>query len=302
MNTSLLGTAPRYFLEVARTGSVSLAAEQLHVAASAVSRQITKLEDNLGCLLFERKARGMELSEAGERLSAYLRSTLSDTERVIDEVKGLGGQRASRLRVACTEGISVGFMPQVMHSFRLLHPHCTLHLKVGAPEMVSRSLLRGEVDLGLKFSVAPEKDLTVLHQQPAPIHLLVAPSHPLAQRKSVVAADIVRYPLALPEPGTTVRQMLDLCCSLKGLHYELAYSGNYATLMRLAELGEVATLSAVVSAAHAIRDGSLVAVPVKEPQFRQRNLQVLCLQPAKPDSPTGRFCAHMVQAVLAARP
>jgi len=59
MKTSFFSTQIRYFLEVARTGSVSQAAGQLHVAASAVSRQIAKLEDQLGCALFERRARGM---------------------------------------------------------------------------------------------------------------------------------------------------------------------------------------------------------------------------------------------------
>jgi DNA-binding transcriptional LysR family regulator len=61
----------RYFLEVARCGSIAGAAAAQHVAASAVSRQIAKLEDGLGIALFERQARGMELSEAGRQLAAY---------------------------------------------------------------------------------------------------------------------------------------------------------------------------------------------------------------------------------------
>ena len=300
MTLSMLGIAPRYFLEVARTGSVSLAAEQLHVATSAVSRQISKLEDSLGCLLFERKARGMNLSEAGERLAAYLRHALHDTDRVLEEVKGLGGQRASRVRVACTEGLAIGFMPQAMHSFRQANPQCTVHLHVGTPDEVSHRLLRGEADIGLKFSVTPEKNLTLAHQQPAPIHLLMAPFHPLATRKSVTLADIVRYPLALPEPGATVRQMLDLCCSLQGRHYDTAYTGNnYATLLSLAAQGEVLTLSAVVSAAYAINVGTVVAVPVNEAQFKQRSLQVLTLASSPAESQNSQFVAHLINAALA---
>ncbi|HSV52079.1 MAG TPA: LysR family transcriptional regulator, partial [Burkholderiaceae bacterium] len=214
MSLSLLGTAARYFMEVARTGSVSQAAEHLHVAASAVSRQVTKLEDSLGCALFERQARGMVLSAAGERLAAHMRTALLDAERAVDEVKGLGGQRASRIRIACTEGPASGFMAQVMSTFRAAHPPCSIELQVGAPDAVSRHLLRGEVDLGLKFSVAPEKGLKVEHQQSAPIMVLMAPGHALARRRMVTATELVRHPLAVPEAGTTVRQMLDLCCSL----------------------------------------------------------------------------------------
>ena len=57
----------RYFLEVARSGSIAAAAGAQHVAASAVSRQIAKLEDELGIALFERQARGMALSDAGRQ-------------------------------------------------------------------------------------------------------------------------------------------------------------------------------------------------------------------------------------------
>lgn len=64
-------TALRYFLEVARCGSISEASVRLNVSASAVSRQIAKLELALDASLFERRARGMVLSEAGARLAAY---------------------------------------------------------------------------------------------------------------------------------------------------------------------------------------------------------------------------------------
>ena len=74
--------ALRYFLEVARTGSLSKASERLFVAVSALSRQIAKLEDEIGTPLFERRPRGMVLSEAGRLLAAHARRSLLETERV----------------------------------------------------------------------------------------------------------------------------------------------------------------------------------------------------------------------------
>ena len=64
--------ASRYFLEVVRTGSVTEAAHRLHVAPSAVSRQVAKLEESLGCNLFDRQARGMALTEAGQQLAGWV--------------------------------------------------------------------------------------------------------------------------------------------------------------------------------------------------------------------------------------
>ena len=71
MAAFLHGLALRYFVEVARTGSISDASARLHVAVSAISRQIAKLENETGAPLFERRPRGMALSEAGERLLAF---------------------------------------------------------------------------------------------------------------------------------------------------------------------------------------------------------------------------------------
>lgn len=89
MALSLHGIAVRYFVEVARTGSISDASARLHVAVSAISRQIARLEGELGVALFERRPRGMSLSEAGERLLAYAQRSLLEAEHVMKEIGGL---------------------------------------------------------------------------------------------------------------------------------------------------------------------------------------------------------------------
>ena len=99
MHPSLLSTPMRYFMEVAQAGSVNQAAVRLFVAASAVSRQIAKLEDGLNTPLFERHRQGMVLTAAGQRLAGHLRNTVLDADHVLDEVRSLGGQVAARVRV-----------------------------------------------------------------------------------------------------------------------------------------------------------------------------------------------------------
>ena len=277
MNTSLLGIAPRYFLEVARCGSVTQAAQELHVAASAVSRQVSQLEQELDCHLFERKARGMVLSAAGERLAAHLRASASEAERTLEAVRTMSNEAAARVRLACTDGFASGFMAEAMTSFRAAHPHCVIQLHVEAPDAVSRRLLRGECDLALKFAVAPEPHLRVEHQQAAPVVALVSPRHVLAKRRSITPRELVQHPLALSEPGTTVRQLLDLCCIQQGLQYQTAFTGNYSTLLAIAIQGSAITLSSHISAAHAVRSGAVVAVAVEAPQLQQRSFQILSL-------------------------
>ncbi len=192
MPVSLLSLPLRYFLEVARTGSVNQAAQRLHVAASAVSRQLGKLEDSLGVVLFERQARGMTLTEAGTRLLAHASAHEAQALELVEQLQDLSAQGALRVRLACTEGFAAAFMPLVMAGFRQAHPqvHLQLHLQlqlqlqVAVPQEVSALVLRGEADLALKYSTAPEKGLQVLHSAIAPHlrrHARAAPAGATAQ-------------------------------------------------------------------------------------------------------------------------
>ncbi|MFD0487782.1 LysR family transcriptional regulator [Saccharopolyspora spinosporotrichia] len=117
-------TSLRYFLEVARTGSISEASERLHVATSAISRQITKLEQEVGAPLFERQPRGMVLSEAGEILAAYARRSALEAEQVLADVHGVEALHRSTVKLASSEGFARDFLPAAITTFREKHPGC----------------------------------------------------------------------------------------------------------------------------------------------------------------------------------
>ena len=89
----LQDTALRYFLEVVRSGSLAVASERLHVAASAISRQISGLEQALDTVLFERQPRGMVPTPAGEILAAHARRSSMDADRVLEDLDALRGAR-----------------------------------------------------------------------------------------------------------------------------------------------------------------------------------------------------------------
>ncbi len=85
---------------------------------SAVSRQITRLEGELGTPLFVRQSRGMVPSKAGDMLAAYARRSQLDAEQISLEIVALRGEAERTLRVACTEGFVAGFLPHAMAGFR----------------------------------------------------------------------------------------------------------------------------------------------------------------------------------------
>ncbi|HRO80199.1 LysR family transcriptional regulator [Alicycliphilus denitrificans] len=263
----------RYFTVVARTRSVSEAARQLHVAASAVSRQIGLLEEGLGMPLFERAPRGMQPTPAGERLLAHLLAATEEGAGLLEQLRGLAGR--PRVRLACTEGFAVGFLAEAVKGLRQAYPGVQFELAVVAPGQVNQMLRQGDTDLGLKYSLSPEKDASLLHAMTAPVMAVLRPGHPLARCTALTVAEAVGYPLAMGPAGTTSRSLFDLACSQRGLQYVPALEGNFSSAL-LSMLGERDILPAgYLTVAHAVAAGDLRAIPFTEPELQQRRLCLL---------------------------
>ena len=99
----------QYVDEVARTGSIRKAADQLNVTASAVNRRIMDLEEELGAQLFERRPRGVRLTAAGEVFVHYLREQDGGVERMKSQIEDLKGLRRGTVRIACSQALGARF-------------------------------------------------------------------------------------------------------------------------------------------------------------------------------------------------
>lgn len=288
----LQDTALRYFLEVVRSGSLTVASARLHVAASALSRQIAGLEQGLGVMLFERQPRGMVPTAAGEILAAHARRIHLDAERVVEELSALQGLRLGRVRIAATEGLASQFLPPLILAFRPQYPHIVFDVQVVVPAEVPQRLRLGDADIGLTFSRTPEKDIQVEVQQPAPIHVLMPPGHVLASGGPVALADLCAHPLALPSTETTVRQLIDLACSRQQIHLMPVLTSNaLAVLLEFVTQGGGLSVAGEVSVRHLVAAGRLVARPIHEPALEWRDVELQTL--------TGRVLPQAVQAFVA---
>jgi DNA-binding transcriptional LysR family regulator len=113
----MLHNSLRYVLAVAQAGSIRVAANALNVAQSAISRQILNLEEDLGVILFERHARGVSLTPAGEVFLRFARETRGLAERVRSEIDALNGVRHGMVRVWSIDSVSQDVLPCAMASF-----------------------------------------------------------------------------------------------------------------------------------------------------------------------------------------
>jgi DNA-binding transcriptional LysR family regulator len=303
MAAFLHGLGLRYFVEVARTGSISDASERLHVAVSAISRQIAKLEDELGAPLFERRPRGMALSEAGERLLAFAQRSLLEAEHVTKEIGGLDALHGSLLKIACSEGFTLDFLPGVLASFKALHPGVDFSVWVVTPADATRRVRDGDVDVALTFSLAPEKGVRVEHAERAPVHALVRRDHPLAARDAVSLADVAGYPHVLPEAGTTVRQLIDIACALDGLLLEPELTANNtAVSYRYAQLTGAVMFTGALSLRDRHAADGFAMLPLTNPQLRERSVQVQTMAGRDLPASVRAFLDHLIERIADAPP
>ncbi|CAM3675829.1 LysR family transcriptional regulator [Paracidovorax anthurii] len=288
----LQDTALRYFLEVVRCGSISEASERLSVAGSAISRQIASLEDMLGCTLFERHARGMVASAAGELLATHALKSAHDAERVVQEIQALQGMRRGRVRIAAAEGFAMEFLPRLISDFNAEHPGVQFHLSVHAPADCTRKVLHSDADIGIVMSRHTEKDIKVEHLQPSPLGAAVRHGHPLTRFRQVSLSQLLAYPIALPETDTTVRQLFDIACSRQRLAVEPVLTSNYIAALFgfLRHRPDGVTVCGQISVRYQVDRGELAFVRLRDKGLDLRNIEVQTL--------IGRAPSRAAQAFL----
>jgi DNA-binding transcriptional LysR family regulator len=272
---TMLSSEIRYFLAVVQCGSLSAASEQLFVAVSAISRQIQRLETQVGVPLFERHARGMVLNEAGEIFAHHVRKSQLDMEYALAEIKGLKAIRRSLIRIACTDGMAFSLLPGLLAEFRQANPGVLFALNVTHSQGVAACVRAGECDVALQFSLQPERSVEVLGSWPAPVLLAMHQSHPLASRQ-VTLADLHGWPLALPGQHTTVRQLFDLSCQMNDCVVEPVLTCDYfATLYHfLLHTPQAVTICSAFTLLFERDTQNLVLRSMGVDQLSQRTLQL----------------------------
>jgi molybdate transport repressor ModE-like protein len=138
-------------LEVSRTGSISAAAKQLQLTPSAVSSQISTLEQALDTKLIERGARGVWLTSAGARLVEYSESIVGLMERAELETRELGRGDTGRLSLGFFASAGTHLVPMALSSFMAMRPTVSLNLSPGQPNELLPRLLSTELDVAVVF-------------------------------------------------------------------------------------------------------------------------------------------------------
>ena len=254
----------RYFISVAETGKFTTAARDLHVAQPSVSKQIRKLEAELGTILLDRRKSGVALTDAGAILLPWAKRVLGDVDGARSEVAGLATLEGGRLSVGATPSVSTVLLPRVLAAFHAEHPGITLSVvEAGSRDLVER-LAAGDLDLALVILPVPREELfdtlPLLREE---LVLAVAKRHPLARRASVRVSDLRGVPLVMFRDGYDLRSATITACEQAGFHPTFAIEGaEMDGVLRMAAAGVGV---AVVPRMVVERGGPLVAVRISQP-------------------------------------
>jgi DNA-binding transcriptional LysR family regulator len=254
----------RYLVAVAQAGSIRKASEELHVASSAVSRQIQKIEDELGTPLFERLPNGLRLTQAGVVALRHAKATLHDFDLLKSELGALKGKNTGLVSIAALDSLFVRFLPEQIIEFHKLNPAVNFRVHSGVQSRIATMVAEGEIDFGITFNLPHPEDTEFIADIPMPLMAMVAADHPLAKFSSVSLSECTQYDLLLQVDTEPLRSLIEIeLSSLERSGRALATSNNLMILRPMIEAGVGVAFYTPLGMIDQIRAGTIVGVPLK---------------------------------------
>jgi DNA-binding transcriptional LysR family regulator len=195
-----------YFVAAAELGTMSAAAERVHISQSAISIGIAELERRLGVrLMLRRKAKGLTLTEAGRRLLPRARALLASSEELQSGMRDMGQALAGRLMIGCFTTIAPLVLPPLLEGFQTAHPDVVVDFAEGSLGELQRLLFDGRCELALMYDVDIQGgiDRDVLYQ--ARPYVLLPPEHPLSEADEIRLADLDDQPMVMLDVPPSMR-------------------------------------------------------------------------------------------------
>jgi DNA-binding transcriptional LysR family regulator len=184
------------FLEVARRGSVSRAAEALFITQPTLTARLHALERELGTSLFLRTPHGMRLTDAGRAWIPFAERALRALVDGRDALQQVLSASAGHLMIAAAPAVSTYVLPELLEQFVAAHPRVEVSVRTGHSEDVVDLVLRDEVQIGLGRSIRhPDLELRPFHTEE--LVLVCAPDHPFSKGPAVPMAEVARQKLIM---------------------------------------------------------------------------------------------------------
>ena len=257
----------KILVAVYQQGSVTMAAETLHLAQPSVSLALRELEDYYGAELFVRVGRRISPTEAGRAFYGYAVHIVSLVDELETQMRNWDTLGA--VRIGSTVTIGTYLLPALIRKFQAEFPELRVDVKVCKASQVEKSLLDNELDLGLMEAQPEHPDLCAVPFRQDELRAVVPPASALCERRSLTIQDLASYPFLMREPGSAGRKVLDAYLALHHMSIRPAWESvsTQAIVKAVAEGLGVAVLPQMLVERDA-QEGNVVMLPFEEPLVR----------------------------------
>lgn len=264
----------RYFDQVAESGSIRVASEVLHVAPSAITRQILNLEAQLGAKLFERLPTGMRLTAAGQVFLRHVQRTLSDWRNTAGELSALSGQTAGEVRVLATPPLIVSVLLGAIETLVAEHPRIRFNVTDANVVNKADQMQLGHPDLALLPFDRRYRQYELVDQLNVRVGVVVTPNHPLAKEKKLTLTQCAEHPVLMVQ-DMWIQRHSDVEFQETGAEYQpRIVSSSWPLAREAARRGLGVGFFASVGVAKELATGELIFVPLEIPGYVTSNLSL----------------------------
>lgn len=272
MNNLLDTRQLNVFTTLARLGNMRKAGQELNLTASAVSHTLKSLEEELGCSLFDRTSRKVELTVSGEKLLNEAEDILVRLEAARHMVHSWSDWRKGRLRIGASPTACQYILPAAIREFKESFPGITLQIEQANGPRLMEIVGQGKVDLSIQPAAgATGDDVSVVELGEDELAFLLNPLHPWAQKGRVVREEIVEQRFILTGRNTNSYELISDYFRPERINIlPFIEISNEAVIKQLVELDIGIGIFPTWVAAKEINEGLLVALPLGRRKLRRR--------------------------------
>lgn len=253
----------RAFVTLARRGSFTMAAKELHLSQSAVSHSMKALETDLGCRLFDRMSKKVLLTQAGEQLLHHADKILLEMALARETINQLGKWGRGRLRVGASTTACQYILPEVLNEFKKSYPHALITVQPGDTREAIEMLRNNQIDLAVSLEPRRDDDLEFTSLFADEMQFVLAPTHPWAQQGGVTREEIPTQQYVLYNKKSFTFELVEEYFRGEDMVLNMVMEfGSMEAIKELVKLGLGVSILAPWIARKELESGELVSLPL----------------------------------------
>lgn len=287
----------RYFVEIARSGSFSRAAQHLAIAQPALSQNIAALEDDLGAKLFERHAKGVDLSVEGQRLYARAQVLIAEFDALKHEVHASDTKPSGSVSVMLAGSVAGVLVAPLLQAVATSYPDIQLSISDGMSFEARRQVEAGHTQLAL---IPSPSDMQGMHSMPLfeeHFMLFGAPSLMQPAQSEIAFTQLAHLPLAAPDRAYDLRKMLERAAHAMDQPLDIRYELNSPPMLEaVVKHGLAYAVLPPSSCLAAVAAQSIVGRPIAPAELNR--VQALVWPQQRPLTPATAAVKQVLVAIV----